>query len=100
MNRKGFCMYHHRCLLILLMPIMFCISLSAQPYPPRIFILIHGTWASDTDWHLPGGPFFDELEKSCDTCGGYLVSYNWSGRLNHESRLQAARGLLKLLQSY
>ncbi len=72
----------------------------ANATPTKIFILIHGTWASDTDWHLPGGTFYDELEKSCSTCNGQLIPYNWSGRLNHASRLQAAKGLVKIIQSY
>lgn len=72
------------------------ISINTQ----KIFILIHGTWSCDTDWHLPGGFFYDELEKSCSTCHALLIPYNWSGRLNHESRLQAARGLVKIIQSY
>lgn len=66
----------------------------------RIFILIHGTWAADTDWHLPGGTFYNELEKSCHACHATLIPYNWSGKLNHESRVQAAKGLVKIIQSY
>lgn len=66
----------------------------------KLFILIHGTWAADSEWHLPGGEFFDTLEKSACAVGGHVIPYNWSGNLSHESRIQAARGLAKLIQSF
>ena len=83
---------------LLILLIIYSSATYTQPH--RIFILIHGTWASDTDWHLPGGTFYNELEKSCHTCQATLIPYNWSGKLNHESRVQAAKGLVKIIQSY
>jgi pimeloyl-ACP methyl ester carboxylesterase len=67
-----------------------------------LYIVIHGTWSSDKDWHLPGGDFFDELVKSSlkHNFNASVISYNWSGKLSHLSRMQAAKGLARLIQSY
>ncbi len=85
---------------ISLLVLVMTLSTALLATPERIFILIHGTWATDTDWHLPGGTFYNELEKSCSLCKATLIPYNWSGKLQHESRIQAAKGLVKIIQSY
>jgi len=66
----------------------------------NLFIVIHGTWATDTAWYLPGGDFFDELAASAAACDAYVVPFAWSGQLDHEQRMQAAKGLKQLIQSY
>ncbi|HRN78527.1 MAG TPA: hypothetical protein PLU71_04760 [Candidatus Dependentiae bacterium] len=66
----------------------------------NLFIIIHGTWASSTDWHMPGGDFFDALQQTVLQHEGYVVTYAWSGKLDHAQRLQAAQGLKQLIQSY
>lgn len=65
-----------------------------------VFIIIHGTWAMNMAWYMPGGDFFDELEKSTRYIDGVAVPFLWSGKLDHGKRLYAAQGLVKLIQSY
>ncbi len=72
------------------------ISISAH----TVFIVVHGTWAAQSAWFQAGGDFFDTLEKSAKTINAHVVSYVWSGKNNYESRVQAAKGLVKLIQSY
>lgn len=64
---------------------------------PRIFIIIHGTWASQTTWYKEGGDFYTSLADNChddDT----VISFTWSGKLDHKSRLFAGKELAKHLQ--
>ncbi len=49
---------------------------------------------------MPGGDFFDELVKSTANSNATVIPYNWSGKLSHTSRLQAAKGLASIIQSY
>ncbi len=65
-----------------------------------VFILIHGTWAFKEPWHMPGGVFFDELEYYAHFFNIKIVPYRWEGANNHKTRVHAAKGLVKLIQSY
>jgi len=65
-----------------------------------VFILIHGTWALDENWYMPGGDFFDQLEKSVATYDTVIVPFLWSGKNNHHARIKAAHALVKLIESY
>ncbi len=65
-----------------------------------VFILIHGTWALEETWHMPGGDFFDVLEKNCAHIPAKVIPFCWTGRNRHEARVCAAQGLVKLIQSY
>ncbi len=65
-----------------------------------IYILIHGTWSTEATWSMPEGDFFDELVKSTAKSNAVIIPYNWSGKLSHVSRLQAAKGLAQIIQSY
>jgi len=76
-----------------------CTTLFVHAHNP-IYIVIHGTWSSDTEWYLPGGDFFDALIKSTAKCNASIVPYTWSGKLSHASRVRAARGLAQVIQSY
>ena len=66
----------------------------------RIFILIHGTWGQKSDWHMPGGEFFDSLQKSIDPINDKVISFLWSGGLGHSARSHAAQALVLLIKSY
>jgi hypothetical protein len=66
----------------------------------KLFIIVHGTWASSTEWHMPGGDFFDTLQQTATKYNGYVITYAWSGKLDHNQRTQAALGLKQLIQSY
>jgi pimeloyl-ACP methyl ester carboxylesterase len=72
---------------------------SLYGYNP-VYIVVHGTWPADADWYLPGGDFFDELVRNTIKQKAYVVPYNWSGKLSHASRVQAAKGLAHVIQSY
>lgn len=65
-----------------------------------VYILIHGTWSTESTWSMPEGDFFEELVKSAAKSNAMVIPYNWSGKLSHASRLQAAKGLVQVIQSY
>jgi pimeloyl-ACP methyl ester carboxylesterase len=65
-----------------------------------VYILIHGTWASQGPWYLPGGDFFTALEQEARSKGHFVVPFCWSGQLRHEARVQAADLLIDLILSY
>jgi len=72
------------------------IALAAQ----RVYIIVHGTWATESEWHQPGGDFFSALEQTVNLRNGRVVSFTWSGNNDHFSRKVAAENLAKLIQSY
>lgn len=78
------------------LPIFFALSLHAH----SVYIIIHGTWASKYPWHMPQGDFFDALERSLLPHHASVVSFLWSGKLDHNSRTTAAQCLVKLIKSY
>ena len=69
-------------------------------YTQTVFIVIHGTWASQEQWYMPGGDFFDALEKSAIQQQAVVTPYRWSGKNNYKDRIHAAKGLVQLIQSY
>jgi len=79
--------------------LIFC-SLAINAQHSGVIIIVHGTWGIDSPWCKPGGEFFDALEKSAQHFNKKVISYMWPGYLNHESREVAARGLVKIIQSY
>lgn len=66
----------------------------------RVIILIHGTWAQKEVWYLPGGDFFEALEKSVKKNDTAIVPFLWSGGLSHDDRFHGARVLAQLIKSY
>jgi hypothetical protein len=65
-----------------------------------VYIIIHGTWAFKYPWHMPHGDFFDAVEYSKLPKDSHVISFMWSGNIDHESRNNAALSLVKLIQSY
>lgn len=65
-----------------------------------VFIVIHGTWGANGEWYVPGGDFFDALEKTAQQHNALVVPFRWSGSHRHEERERAARNLVKLICSY
>ena len=78
----------------------FLLYFAHATYARTIFIVIHGTWAAKEHWYMPGGDFFDALEKSATQQQAAVTSYRWSGNNNYKDRIQAAKGLAQLIQSY
>lgn len=65
-----------------------------------VFIVIHGTWGAESNWYMPGGDFFDTLERTVCTKDSAVVPFSWTGGAGHESRLRAAHNLVKLIKTY
>lgn len=86
------------CLYLILLTTLFATPVAHANNP--LYILIHGTWSPEATWPMPGGDFFDELTKSTAKSNATIIPYNWSGKLSDASRLQAARGLALIIQSY
>ena len=66
----------------------------------KICILIHGTWANQSDWHNPGGQFHETLKNNYKEQNIKLISFNWSGTLSYQKRNQAGQRLAELINSY
>lgn len=86
-------MNHLRAFILLLLP-TYCYT------QQRVFIIIPGTWASDSSWSKPGGDFFNALEERAQQLGFIAVPYTWSGALSHAQRVAAGKGLARLIASY
>jgi len=67
-------------------------------YTQTVFIVIHGTWATQERWYMPGGDFFDALEKNAQQQQATVIPYRWSGMNNYKDRIYAAKGLVQLIQ--
>jgi hypothetical protein len=80
----------------------FCFSyINAQE--TVLFNLVHGTWAKKSTWHKEQGHFFKTLKSSATQTHAIptLVSINsfeWSGKLSHESRVKAGKHLAYLIK--
>jgi len=65
-----------------------------------VFIIIHGTWGSESNWYMPGGDFFDALERTVCVKNSAVVPFYWNGGCGHISRVKAAHNLAKLIATY
>jgi len=79
---------------------LFLLYFAHVTYARTIFIVIHGTWAAKEKWYMPGGDFFDALEKSAIKQQAAVTPYRWSGNNNYKDRIHAAKGLVQLIQNY
>jgi len=84
-------LYH---LFALTLLITFCITQCG------VFIIVHGTWASASMWHMPGNNFFDLIEQHARRLGHTAITYTWSGKLDAKHRATAGKSLAKLIRSY
>lgn len=66
----------------------------------KICILIHGTWAANSNWHKPGGEFYETLKEKFSKQKIKLINFNWSGTLSYEKRQLAGQRLADLIDSY
>ena len=92
-----FCSTHGKLLLAIGMSVFLC---TAAVSASTIFIMVHGTWGSDSHWHQPESDFFHTLEQSANARGAHVLSFQWSGSNNHACRKKAALRLEKLITSY
>lgn len=82
--------------------ILFVVILiiTAHAQAQSVFILIHGTWGADCSWYVPTGDFFQALEGTVCGKNSVVVPFRWSGGCGHDSRVQAAQNLVKLIKTY
>lgn len=76
--------------------VLCVLELSGQ----SVFITVHGTWSSECAWYMPGGDFFDALEKSVLDNDGVVIPFSWSGANSVDAREKAGRNLAKIIDSY
>lgn len=71
-------------------------------YTRSACIIIHGTWAKDCAWYLPGGSFYEAVKLSLQELqlADEIVSFRWSGLLGSMAHQQAAQNLAKLIMEY
>lgn len=74
--------------------------LTAFDAPARVYIVVHGTWASKESWSKPGGNFFNDLAASARQFNATVVPFSWSGKLDNKSRALAGKELAKFIQHY
>lgn len=68
----------------------------------EITIIVHGTWASDSEWWRPGGDFFDYLRDDLGRSDLYGKSdqFKWSGKNRDRKRKKAGSELDKWLRAH
>ena len=65
-----------------------------------IVILVHGSFASQSEWHKPSGSFYETLKKSAQALNKKTVSFTWSGRPTYKKISLAGKNLAELIKSY
>lgn len=68
--------------------------------PAGVIILIHGTFATDTEWYQPGGDFFEVIKKAAAKKKYTVIPFAWSGQLSNTARIAASKNLAQLIVSY
>ena len=63
-----------------------------------LFNLVHGTWAKKSPWHKQQGGFFKTVKNWAkknytESKSVSVNSFEWSGKLSHESRIKAGKQL-------
>lgn len=87
-------MKHTRILILLLTLIYTSLHAHAQ-----LYIIIPGTWGAESEWALPGGDFYETLHAALPNDAA-LITFSWSGKNKHASRIIAAQNLAQLIHSY
>jgi len=72
----------------------------ANQFLYTLFIIIHGTWSCDAAWYVPGGDFFEAVQKAANAYNDKVIPFRWSGALSHTGRVVAAEALAQLIASY
>lgn len=66
--------------------------------PRSYYLIIHGTWPSPFDWHMPGSSFYDTLSQVVDL--GTVSFFLWSGKNRHEERVVASKELVEFIEMF
>ncbi len=75
---------------------------SSSTHTTEHWILIHGTFASQSNWCRPLSTEYEALSKSLTTkhsANFKIHSFCWSGENNHPARLTAAHELIRLMET-
>lgn len=65
-----------------------------------IVILVHGSFATNTQWHQPEGEFYETLKNSAQLLDKKLISFLWSGDPKVKSIQKAGKLLAEVIKSY
>ena len=73
-----------------------------QPLPTKqgIVILVHGSFAINTQCHQPEGEIYETLKNSAEMLGKKLISFLWSGDPQVKSIQRAGKLLAEVIKSY
>src|SRR5579872_4374982 len=78
---------------------LFSIAIKAHA-SQTVYIIIHGTWSRPFNWQMPGGNFYEALKAAAQPHDATTAFLNWSGNNSHEARLEGARRLVSLINTY
>lgn len=88
------------CRTVVIFILVLCFFSLRASSKKTVFFVVHGTWGADASWYMPGGDFFDVLEKSAYAHNGVVVPFRWSGKTHPTERSKAAQQLAKIIQTY
>ena len=74
-------------------------TLSQIKNPDTIFVVVHGTWAKNEDWHTADGNFYQALSSTLAHFNTQVVDFLWSGDMDEESREMAGTELAEFIKS-
>ena len=75
--------------------------MAATAKQKAIIILVHGTWARGAPWTKPDYKFAQNIASELgDAFELVFDRIDWTGRLNHRARIQAADDLANLIRSH
>ena len=87
-----------RLIILLIVTLFFQITM----YTKSACIIVHGTWAKNTEWYRPSGDFFKAVQQ-CNNENDFVndvISFTWSGKLGYPAQLQAAQELVEVIDQY
>lgn len=87
---------HYKKLMILVTLHLFCFVPSV--YAPDVWLIIHGTFAKDAEWHYPWGDFFITLKRAVGPTA-QVHNFVWSGNNSYKARAHAAQECKRYIRS-
>jgi hypothetical protein len=78
--------------------IILFLQTAACSFSTDVYVIIHGTWATGSDWYKPGGDFFTALSAATAHEHAEIVCFLWSGNADFKSREIAGHELAVFLQ--
>ncbi|MFH1644666.1 MAG: alpha/beta fold hydrolase [bacterium] len=80
--------------------ILFFLSFLTNLNILGVIILVHGSFASNSQWYSPRGNFFQELETQAKQFDQKVIPFSWSGQPNNVDIIHGAESLAKVIESY